>query len=411
MHCAHGVGTFAAKWVHLRQLKIAVQMRVGGRQPLRRAALIAAACTCCGDQLSYCRVGSYDHAAVRALAWAIGAPALIESEPSMPAEHQLRLPLVASAEYAAQLSNARDWLDHLDRDPAPLDAFLAEATRGGRVGKYFEALLEFWLREGGSGYELLARDLQVFESKAHTLGAFDFIVRHTERDAVEHWEVTVKYYLQRGNGTLRTAWVGPNRRDRLDVKMRHMATAQLPLSSTHHGRAALAQIGVDGPVISRAWFKGILFRPWRHLPSGDDELMYGGVISTEVPPGAATGQPRGLWLESRHFEAYAATTDPRLTRWVFRPRPDWISPARGVGAEVGMDREAAARRAISVNAPELWSRLEPDPLADEPQSWVEVSQIFVVPDGWLDTEEDVFANSSWGVNSPYGKNSRGELVN
>lgn len=330
------------------------------------------------DQIAQCRVGSYSDEHVRALAWAIGAPPIIRPEPDLPPLHQLKLPLVESAEFAEHLAAAREWLETLDEEPAPLRAFLGKNHLGGRIGIYFEALLEFWLLEK-SGYELLAHNLQVFTSQAKTktLGAFDFIVR-SKRGAVEHWEVTVKFYLQLGNGSLRSAWIGPNKRDKLVEKMAHMATHQLPLSSTTAGRAALARIGIPDAVVSRAWFKGFLFGAWRS--------------PAQAPPCAAPGEPQGLWLEARHFGEYSGEyAAAPACRWLFRPRPDWLSPARGFGDDFGMRREAAAARAAAVELPELWSRLERDALSDG-ESWVEVSRLFVMPNGWFDKPvKDVYS--------------------
>ncbi|CAM4015427.1 DUF1853 family protein [Vibrio neonatus] len=55
-----------------------------------------------------------------------------------------------------------------------------------------------------------------------TIGELDFILRQPHQNTAQHWEVAIKFYLLHQD-----KWYGPNARDRLDKKLRHMLTHQL----------------------------------------------------------------------------------------------------------------------------------------------------------------------------------------
>ncbi|MDW6001485.1 DUF1853 family protein [Vibrio mangrovi] len=74
-------------------------------------------------------------------------------------------------------------------------------------------------------YTLTAEEVQITDN-GKTLGAIDFIAKNQQTSQQEHWEVAVKFYLLHHG-----YWFGPNAKDRLDIKLRHMLTHQLPLSA------------------------------------------------------------------------------------------------------------------------------------------------------------------------------------
>jgi len=90
-----------------------------------------------------------------------------------------------------------------------------------QVGRYFEALVEFWLTEMRQ-VEMVERGLQVQEEK-RTLGELDFVFRDAG-GILTHWETAVKFYLHHeGN------FIGPNAADTLDRKVTRLVGHQLPL--------------------------------------------------------------------------------------------------------------------------------------------------------------------------------------
>ncbi len=289
---------------------------------------------------------------VRALAWAIGSPPLVGAT--------AELPVVGHDATQTLFNQALPWLHALSRDPTPLVRHL-EAHHSWRVGFFLEALFRFWLEEG-PGYTLLGTNHVVQENK-QTRGAFDFIVRN-QHEEVEHWEITVKFYLFRGGDASWRNWVGPMGRDRLDLKLNRMAGHQLPLSRTKAGADALAKLGVFTPPTPRAFVKGILFTPWNH-----------GAIS--LPEGASPPSP---WVYASEFDTYAASRP--TSRWVHRSKPDWLSPFRSPLEPSRRKGEPApfADPRESFDKPEMWSRME-----EHRGEWTEAERLFLLPDGWWDT--------------------------
>ena len=188
--------------------------------------------------------------AVRALAWSIGAPGLMRPSPG--------LPCMPQAYFEDALEEAWEWLLTLDQDPSSLHAHLSSHATW-KVGFYFEALIRFWLM-WKPGFRLLEHNLQI-QGEGRTLGALDYLL--IDRDGrSHHWEVAVKFYLQRRPSDAWSAWVGPNRRDRLDIKLSRMRDHQLPLSGRPAARSLLEAHGILEPPETAAIVKGMFFTPW-----------------------------------------------------------------------------------------------------------------------------------------------------
>ena len=81
-----------------------------------------------------------------------------------------------------------------------------------RIGVYAERLLAA-LFKVLPDHTLLAHDLKLYaeEPPRRTIGALDFIVESPR--GAEHWELTVKFYLQRAHDARWEEWRGPNERD------------------------------------------------------------------------------------------------------------------------------------------------------------------------------------------------------
>jgi hypothetical protein len=289
--------------------------------------------------------------AVRALAWCIGAPSLMGHVPGM--EFPPR------RFFMGALEEAWDWLSELDRDPVALHKHLA-AARTWKVGIYCEALLTWWLTWNPQ-YDLLARNLQV-RDEHRTLGAFDFVVRD-ETGQAQHWEVAVKFYLQREHSAEWPAWVGPNQRDRLDIKLERMGEHQLPLSARPEAVNVLASLDIAEPPRQVAIVKGMFFEPWNELGLR--------------PHGCEPETPLGQWVTTSDFAAFSDTQP--ACRWCVREKPDWLGPARR-RADTSFSTAAAVQRlqAGGADRPQLWSRLR----ELEGGVWFEDSRLFVVPDTW-----------------------------
>jgi len=178
--------------------------------------------------------------------------------------------------------------------------------RNGKVGHYFESLIECWL-ERIRGCEIIAHRQQVIEA-GKTLGELDFVFRD-EEGRLNHWETAVKFYLcDPENRVDGSCFIGPNTADTLERKYRRLTEHQLPLSERLH----------PGVTIRRAFVKGRIYRNpfhqetdsvavlnpqhlrgrWLRLGQLDwlDEIEQGGPCGYRV-------LAKPYWLHSAPFEA------------------------------------------------------------------------------------------------------------
>jgi uncharacterized protein len=293
----------------------------------------------------------FEDDAVRALAWCIGAPGLMHDVPG--------LDFPPSLSYKNALEEAWDWLFELDRNPTALHEHLA-ATQSWKVGVYFESLIAWWLTWSPQ-HDLLARNLQL-RDEHRTFGEFDFLLRD-DNGQPQHWEVAVKFYLQREQSDEWSAWVGPNQRDRLDIKLGRMRDHQLPLSGRPEAVSALESLHIAEPPSQVAIVKGMFFELWN-----EPELR---------PRGCAQEPPFGQWVTAGDFVAFSETHS--TCRWCIREKPDWLGPARRRREDSFSTAEAVERLKVNgLERPQLWSRLG----EREDDIWFEEGCLFVVPDNW-----------------------------
>ncbi|MGY6123072.1 DUF1853 family protein (plasmid) [Paraburkholderia strydomiana] len=306
--------------------------------------------------------------AVRDLAWLLLSADLLRPQPPV---GELATPFAS----LRQLDDIVDWLCALDAAPAPLHDDLA-ATRTTRLGRYAERLLGWFLQHGPTA-RLIAAGVPLRRAGV-TLGECDFLL-HTQEGARLHWELAVKCYLHAGNVDARTAplspsassltssqlsnYVGPNLKDRFDLKLAHLLSHQLPLSA----REDFASTGYPGPWTPQMFVKGWLF--YRH---------------GETPADAAELDPahgRGWWVTRSEWPDFAAA---HAQHWRVLPRLEWLAPRR-----YAQDAEQTASRAL-VDPLTLTARSAqqtgPTMIAalaeDAAGSLVERSRGFVVPDEW-----------------------------
>lgn len=201
---------------------------------------------------------SAQHPSLRDLIWVVLSPSLLSPLAGWPAAFD-----------AALNSQSRQRLEHTD--PRALDNHLSQReTRF--LGSYFEALWEFFFVHEPR-FEIVARNLQIRDAN-RTLGELDFVIfdRHTDRHL--HLELAIKFYLglREVNGYPYTdgrhLWVGPQARDRLDIKLARTLEHQLTLSEHPLTQARLRELGVSA-VEPQFLFKGCLFQPDPALPLPD----------------------------------------------------------------------------------------------------------------------------------------------
>lgn len=292
----------------------------------------------------HCRWNHLNDPHVRALAWLLDAPDLLD-----PQAPQWRGRI---ATLGAIPQETKEWLAALDAAPGTLHAYLGIQPFT-RLGRYAEKLMAFYFQHQGT---LVAHGLQVRADKNETIGEFDFLLRQG-RELV-HWEFASKFYLLESSGAGHQAdyFVGPNLADTLGAKVRKIMERQLSLS-----RHPAAQIHLPQPIAAaQALVKGWLF-------------YYG---KTPMPPsvGVSVRHCRGFWCP------LAETDDIGAECYMMLPRLSWLAPAKTTGAEcIGKQslQEILKARFEQDSMPVMVAILE-----RHGDAMLEADRGFIVPDDW-----------------------------
>lgn len=227
----------------------------------------------------------------------------------------------------------RAWLEGLDRSPQPLLQHLAN-RRSHRLGIYFESLWQFFLGEDPA-FELLAHNLPIHH-EGRTLGEFDCLYFCHDRQQVVHLELAVKFFLGlrarqasndgRGDPPQTSEakhWLGPDAKDRLDLKLAHLLQRQTRLSDTPAAREALSALNIEVGCKEVA-FKGYLFthstQPMLPPPAFNPACNLGHWMTcSEVTHALETGDTQ-------------SGTGAEGTAYTVLPKMQWLGPAQANAA-------------------------------------------------------------------------------
>ena len=290
------------------------------------------------------------HPQVRDLAWVMAAPGLLREA----AAPDFAVPDTFGERAVA---GALPTLLALDRAPAPLLEWIG-ARNPQRLGRYFETLLEYWLAHLLGG-ELIAANLKVKAGKL-VIGEFDFLWRDAD-GALQHWEASVKFYLQVDAGAGLAGYVGTLTRDRLDLKFVSLRDKQLKLGRTEAGAAALLHAG--STFVARALLKG-----WLFYPAGQ---------AAHLAPEVSPQHLQGWWLR---WDGVAQLPQPNL-RWRVLERLEWLTPALSLdGAD--LQTEADFSTTLDVHFTANGAPLLVSGMVLQAGIWQEVSRGFVVSARW-----------------------------
>lgn len=293
---------------------------------------------------------TFHDARVRDLVWVMAAPGLMNgaSAPFF---------AVPDAFGQAAVLRAMPALQALDSEPAALHDWIA-ARNPQRLGRYFETLLEYWLSHLMGG-ELLAANLPV-KTGDIVMGEYDFLWRDAD-GALNHWEASVKFYLQVDAAAGLAGYVGTLTRDRLDLKFAHLRDKQLRLAATPAGEKSLPHRGEA--ISARAILKG-----WLFYPDGQPVIP-----APEVSPQHLSG----WWLR---WSETAFHPQPGL-RWKVLPRLEWLTPAMS-RSEAGLQSETEFGAALAAHFAAAGAPLLVAGLATAGNAWQEVTRGFVMPPNW-----------------------------
>lgn len=184
-------------------------------------------------------------AQLRDLHWAILSPELIQHPRYTPPDQ---------------------WFQDFDQALSPVLATLAPKQLPELIGpcrnlgQYFERLW-FVALDLHPYYHLSSYNQQI-QWQGQTLGALDFLVTDQRSGELEHWELTVKFFLRDESEQYKSSldqWLGINARDSLAKKYHKMYDHQLPLSDHPASRQMLEKHKFPAVSRRRSIFKGRLF--------------------------------------------------------------------------------------------------------------------------------------------------------
>ena len=237
----------------------------------------------------------------RNLWWLLTAPTIIEGSPLTSINH---------LERQSVLEEVWQWMLRDIEEPNNIHAWFDNPHRQKKLGLYAEDLLHYYL-QWGSEWRVCWHDVQIQEHK-RSIGAIDFIV---EKDGItEHWEMTVKFYLQRSPSGKWSDFIGADERDSLHKKWAHFFNRQLPLSSHTATIAKMNSDNIIPPTHSKIWHCGLIFGEWNQPFVPPEKTLFGH---------SSDAQPQGFWIRRKHFIQEFFNSSKR---WVVRHHPDWLAP-------------------------------------------------------------------------------------
>jgi uncharacterized protein len=248
--------------------------------------------------------------AVRDLAFALASPPLLSHWPTgLAPRHVVELP-----DYQFWQSHFQRYLPRLralDDDPAELNQALDQLSSS-RLGIRFEALLSFWLNDHSSDWHdfaLLAKNIQLKDDK-QTIGEVDFIIENKLTQKIEHWELSLKFYL--GEGLLQpNQWRGLNDRDTFGRKIKHTIHKQFNVEQID-----LPLFGIKTITKRCAIFKGRLFYP--------DTVDVG--VKYDASKDDSERKGMTAWLHPNHLRGTWGYDLPEGIIWRRAARREWLTP-------------------------------------------------------------------------------------
>jgi hypothetical protein len=241
------------------------------------------------------------HPMVRHLAWSLISPPMTStsSAPSLDLGDQ---------------STLNNWLISQDQQPELLELYV-NGRNHRLLGSYFESLWSFFF-EHYPTWQLLADHIQVHKETLHgkqqTLGELDILARSPEQNTL-HVELTVKFYLQhpQHSGEELHHWIGPQTRDRLDLKLTKLSDKQFPFIEHPDTQAKLIELGLDTQIQQRAVFKGYLFH------------QHGQPFT--LPKSVTEQALVASWCHANRAEAIMS----KNANYVLLPKHDWLGAYSG----------------------------------------------------------------------------------
>lgn len=237
------------------------------------------------------------------LKWIFNTPSLLQRDlPDFPSN------ILQSHELNQLAADFKVKLDTTDFEHK-LRKFLDEKFEGSTLlGKYFEALIEFIIREDEQ-LELIYHNEQLIVDK-RTLGELDFVFYDRSNGQLIHLECALKYYLGHHESRDLQNWIGPNKRDTLYNKVEKLKEQSAWLQDKGI-RSHFEALPPDTPVRSYCLLLGYLIPP-NH--------------ATELRPHHANRLEHSItWISATEFIEKQSNH-----RYALIPKINWLSPKNRV---------------------------------------------------------------------------------
>lgn len=224
-----------------------------------------------------------------------------------------------------------------------------------KLGHLYEDAFE-QLLVGDPCLELLARNLQVFDSTGRTLGEFDFLIHDQRSDELVHLELAVKFYMFFKSPTGEKRYPGPDPRDNWLNKLDRMRSKQLVLSRTPEARALVKKrFGREVDVVAQRVY-GSIFDPI-------------GSEARSAPPYVSEGCRRGIWLYRSEWSCHFAESE----RVRLIPKCLWpVEIDRSMARELDLVGPGELLKLTSERSLMVYHESKGDTLFVVPDSWPEV---------------------------------------
>lgn len=252
--------------------------------------------------------------------------------------------------------SATEWLNELSEEINPdiLQSTSEPLRLNPRLGIYYEDMVNAIINS--SPYLLnLKRNIQV-NSNGVTQGEFDFIgtANGDNGEYDFHLECAVKFYICTGEGTKLSDFVGPNKRDRLDIKYQKMLSKQLTLSQELAGQSRCSELGLC-PTRFMMLLQGYLFYHFKK-----ERPVIG--MHADINP----NHNQGWWLYENEMMALG-----RQYAYQVLSKPNWLA----VKKDHTYNLSELQQYITSMTQPVLMVRLNGETLD-------EVDRGFVMPIDW-----------------------------
>ena len=294
------------------------------------------------------KISQFSHLEVRNLAWVLLSPSLLDEGTDLPLANNTGI-----------WPDLYGWLSSLDQSPEPLHEYLQEADCR-RLGAYFEALLLFALDSSPNTKILLKQ--HVFHGASRTLGECDVIFQEMSSGKVLHWELAVKFYLYHQG-----RYLGPNIRDRLDKKCRHLSEHQLRLPQLPEVSEELHREHHIQQLDSQVYMKGMLFYPLD--------------FNEKTPKGIAKDHLCGQWCHFSALNHWCKLYCDSAARYQILSRREWLSRVSSVSEE-GLLTFAELQQQLASHFTNHSRAKIVVMLSEGDEEWCEQRRCMVVDEGW-----------------------------